>query len=166
MLLDELSKKNSKWLKMAYNLCGDYDLAGDLVQDMYLRLYDISQKFPEKEIKETYVWVVLCSLLNDRHRKNSKYKLVPLDCILNNPDNNQPFELSDEDLKYLSRAKELRYLTRYYIEKSYDHSLRGLAELNGAKYWDINRKLNEGRKHILKDEIHLYSNKRNKHNKK
>jgi len=162
MLLDDLAKNNKKHLKMAYNLCGCYGLSGDLVNDTYLKIYDMNEKSPIKEVKDTYVWVVMCNLLNDRHRKNSKYKMVTLDCMLNSPDNSQPFELSDEDLKYLSRAKELRYLTRYYIEKSYDHSLRRLAELNGAKYWDVHRKLKEGREHILKDEIHRYKNKRNK----
>ena len=161
-MLEELAKKNSKWLSMALKLCGNKQLSKDVVQDMYIRMYDISLKFPDKEIKDTYVWVVICTLLNDIHRKNSKYKMVSLDCVMNKHDTNEPFELSDEDLLLLSRANELRYLTRYYIEKSYDHSLRGLAELNGAKYWDINRKLKEGREHILKDRIDEYKNKRNK----
>jgi DNA-directed RNA polymerase specialized sigma24 family protein len=165
-MLQELSKKNKKWLKMAYNLCGCYDLAGDLVQDMYLKMYDANERKPFTEIKDGLIWGVLRGLFIDKCRNDDRYKLVSLDAVLNNPDNNQPFEVDDKELMYLSRAKQLRYLSRYYLEKSYDHSLRGLAELNGAKYWDVNRKLQEGRKHILKDEIHLYSNKRNKHNKK
>ena len=161
-MLEQLAKKNKKWQKMAYNLCGDYELAGDLVQDMYLRMYDISQKHPDKEIKDTYVWVVLTTLLNDRYRQGSKYKMVELDSVLNKPDNQKQFELDDEDLKLLEKSKELRYIYRYYLEKNYDFSIRDIAEINDVNYGKVYRKLKEAREHILGDDIDKYNNKRYK----
>ena len=165
-MLDDLAKKHSKWMSMALKLCGCKDKAQDMVQDMYLEMHKLHEDNPKESYKDAFVWGVMYSTMIDECRKKvRKYKgtQVSLDCVGEIAENNEAFELSDEDLKLLSRAKELRYLTRYYLEKSYDHSLRGLAELNGAKYWDINRKLKEGREHILKDRINEYKNARNKH---
>lgn len=162
MILEELSKKNKKWLKMAYNLCGDYDLASELVQDMYLKIYDISQRHPEKELKDTYVWVVLTTLLNDRYRSSQKNKMVSLEHIKNKPTNDFKFELDDEDLKIIEKSKELRYLYRYYLEKNYDYSIREIADINNVNYGKVYLRLKHAREHILGDDIHKYKNKRRK----
>ena len=147
---------------MAYGICKNYDQAGDLVQEMYLRLYDIMLKHPEKELKETYVWVVMCNIQKTKWKRSEKYKEVSLDIIKDLPEDVNLFEVDDRDLELLDRSKELRYLYRYYLEQSYDKSLRELAEHNNVGYWIVNRRLEEARKHILKDDIHLYKNKRNK----
>ena len=95
-------------------------------------------------------------------QRSEKYKEVSLDIIKDLPEDVNLFEVDDRDLELLDRSKELRYLYRYYLEQSYDKSLRELAEHNNVGYWIVNRRLEEARKHILKDDIHLYKNKRNK----
>ena len=39
-MLEKLAKRNDDWRNLAYRVCGDYDLAQDLVQQMYLKLKD------------------------------------------------------------------------------------------------------------------------------
>ena len=39
-MLEKLAKRNDDWRNLAYRICGDYDLAQDLVQQMYLKLKD------------------------------------------------------------------------------------------------------------------------------
>lgn len=38
MILEELSKRNDEWIKIALSICKDKTLANDLVQEMYLRI--------------------------------------------------------------------------------------------------------------------------------
>ena len=37
-MLEKLAKRNDDWRNLAYRICGDYDLAQDLVQQMYLKI--------------------------------------------------------------------------------------------------------------------------------
>ena len=36
-LINKLTKDDAKWRNVAYKICGDYDVAQDLVQEMYLK---------------------------------------------------------------------------------------------------------------------------------
>lgn len=161
-MLEQLSKKNSKWLSMALKICGDIQLSKDLVQDMYIKIYDLNEDKPIKEIKDAFIWGMLRGMFIDKCRKDSRVKIVGLDSIFNMEDKLSSFELDDEDLKLLDRSKELRYLYRYYLEKNYDYSIRTIAEINNVNYGKVHRKLKVAREHILKDDFHKYKNKRKK----
>jgi len=39
-MLERLSKRNEEWRNLAYRICGNYDHAQDLVQQMYLTRAD------------------------------------------------------------------------------------------------------------------------------
>jgi DNA-directed RNA polymerase specialized sigma24 family protein len=162
-MLEELSKKNKKWLSMAYNLCKDYDYARDIVQDMYLKIYDINQKYPEKEIKDVYVWAVLCNIIKENQRVNNGFKIVSLDCILDVAIKENVFELDDESLLLLNRADNLRALYRECLIHNYDKSIREIEQFSGVNYGYWHRVLKKGRKEILGDRYDKeYKNKRNK----
>ena len=54
-MLERLAKKNKKWLNMAYKLSGNIHTAEDLVQDMYIKMYDLNKNQPFKEAsKQNY----------------------------------------------------------------------------------------------------------------
>ena len=42
-MLERLSKRNEEWRNLAYRICGNYDHAQDLVQQMYLKLADYKE---------------------------------------------------------------------------------------------------------------------------
>ena len=168
-MLEQLSKKNNKWLKMAYNLCGCYDLAGDMVQDMYIEIYEKHQKNPREKYEDAFIWGVMYTTMMDNQRKKVRKfrgKNVGLDCIKELVSIEKEFEVDDPDLELLERAKELRYLYRYYLIKSYDTSIRDIAKENKVNYGKVYRKLKEAREYILEEDIHKYKNRRNKHYKK
>lgn len=53
-MLEELSKNNDVWLRMALQICKDRDTATDLVQEMYLKLYDC-----KKQINNGYIYFTI-----------------------------------------------------------------------------------------------------------
>ena len=69
-MLEELSKNHKGWLKIAYQICKDKDYANDLVQDMYLRLYN-----SEKQINDSYIYFVLRSIFLDEKRKQREFTI-------------------------------------------------------------------------------------------
>ena len=67
-MLNELSKQDKTWREIAYKICGDKALADDLVNDMYLRMYE---QQPDK-ITNGYVYTVIRNLFIDHTRERSK----------------------------------------------------------------------------------------------
>lgn len=162
-ILSELVLKEKKWLRMAYGLSGDYNLSKDLVQDMYLKVFDIKEGLPNKEIKDAYIWGVLRSNFIDTVRKTKDFKFTPLHYANDLKSIDKQNEFDDEDLELLEKSKELRYIYRYYLESNYDKSIREIASENKVSSFKIFSDLKKAREHILGDNIHKYINKRNKH---
>ena len=87
-MLEILCKNNDLWLKMAFDICKDRDLANDLVQDMYLKLHKIN-----KQVNNSYVYFTIKSIYTDT-LKNATVK-NRVDCI---DFNNSNFVILDHDL--------------------------------------------------------------------
>jgi len=62
-MLEELSKHQDTWLRMALKICGNKNQAQDLVQDMYLKMHE-----KQFEVKEVFVYFVLKNLFIDQKR--------------------------------------------------------------------------------------------------
>ena len=70
-MLEELSKNHKHWLSIAYQICKDKDYANDLVQDMYLKLYNC-----DKDINEWYIYRVIKNMyLNTLKSNKENYTL-------------------------------------------------------------------------------------------
>ena len=48
-MLEQLARKHNEILKVAYKITGDLDIAKDVVQDAYIKLYDSQKAFEEIE---------------------------------------------------------------------------------------------------------------------
>ena len=165
-MLEKLAKNNKKWLKMAYGICNDYDLAGDLVHDMYLKVYDINQKNPEMEIRHVYIWAVMLNIMKDNYNHNQKYTKVSLDHAVNLSVKENAIEFDDDDMMYLNRIKDFRYLYRKLLEENYDKSVREIAKDLGVSSFPVHSSLMRARKLVLRDRYEdLYNNKRLKYKK-
>lgn len=68
--LQELSTNHNEWLNIAFYICKDKYLAGDLVQDMYLKLYN---RNPQKEINNWYVYVTIKHLFYDHLKQENQF---------------------------------------------------------------------------------------------
>ena len=74
-MLEILTAKHKEWVAMANAICGDINLANDLVQDMYIRLYkyvdDPDKIIKNDEVNPFFVYVTLRNLFYD-HLKFKK----------------------------------------------------------------------------------------------
>jgi DNA-directed RNA polymerase specialized sigma24 family protein len=106
MILNELAKKDKYWRSIAFNICKDKDLAKDLVQDMYLKVYDISQK-RTLEINDYYIVIIMRNLFIDYCKQNNIN--IRIDDLYYLESNCNKFEPSDTEYKALN---ELSFLER------------------------------------------------------
>ena len=66
-ILDILAKKHNEWIKMAKSFKLNNNDANELVQEMYLRMYDYTKDvnrimYNEKEINTFYIYITLRNL--------------------------------------------------------------------------------------------------------
>ena len=154
-MLEQLSKKDKYWRSVAYNICKSKSLADDLVQDMYLKLYDC-----KKQINDFYVIITISNLFKDLKRKPQNTDLVEYNLKSRDSD----FKPDDYENYILNEYKKLSWIEREVIIELYDKSIRELAnELTGVSYNYIFRKHREAIKKILKEDFDLYQNTRLKH---
>lgn len=130
-MIEELSKKDALWRKVALNICKDKQLADDLVQEMYLKLYEC-----KKQINDFYVVIVLRNLFLDTIKQKNKRKQVDIDSFYDLEANTSTFEMDDEETKIVN---EMYWLAKGYFELSYDMSLREMAKELNTNYMYIYR---------------------------
>ena len=70
-ILQEICKGHSKWVRMAQKF--DYDNAEDLVQEMYLKIYNLNPT----EVNEVYIYRTIKSIFVDDYKKK-KLTAFPL----------------------------------------------------------------------------------------
>lgn len=67
-MIEALAKKDKHWRDVAYKISGDKTLADDIVNDMYIRVYD---QQPAK-ISDGYIYTIMRNLFIDQARSRSK----------------------------------------------------------------------------------------------
>ena len=81
-----------------YYRCGDSDLAADLVQESFLRLWKDCAKVPPEKAK-SFLFTVAANLVRDHHRHQQvvlKYKTIPQSTV--NSETPQ-FQLEEQEFK-------------------------------------------------------------------
>ena len=126
-MLEVLSKKDDYWRKIALKICKDKYLADDLVNDMYLKLYN-----NEKANSDWYVIIVIRNLFLDSLKQRRE---ISIDEVTVKETHNH-FEIDDNELELI---KGLKWWERELLELSYDHSLRELGEKLNINYAFIYR---------------------------
>lgn len=126
-MLEVLSKKDDYWRKIALKICKDKYLADDLVNDMYLKLYN-----NEKANSDWYVIIVIRNLFLDSLKQRRE---ISIDEVTIKETHNH-FEIDDNELELI---KGLKWWERELLELSYDHSLRELGEKLNINYAFIYR---------------------------
>ena len=126
-MLEVLSKKDDYWRKIALKICKDKYLADDLVNDMYLKLYN-----NEKANSDWYVIIVIRNLFLDSLKQKRE---ISIDEVTIKETHNH-FEIDDNELELI---KGLKWWERELLELSYDHSLRELGEKLNINYAFIYR---------------------------
>jgi len=127
-MLEELAKKDAQWRKMAFQICKDKDLADELVQEMYLKLYNNTNL-----IKDGYIYTVLRNLFYD-YAKQQKDVIVDFSNIeiLDDGDYIEPID-------YKALIKGLTWYERTMFELSTLVGQRELSRQTGIHIQTIHR---------------------------
>ena len=157
-MLERLSKRNNDWRNLAYRICGNYDHAQDLVQQMYLKLADY------KRVNDAMVAITIKNLWLDLLKK--KNREVGIDSFHSLPYGENTFEPSDKQIEYLNRFDDLPMVQKELIQESFDKSTREIGREFNINYCYVHRQIHKGLKKILKEDYKEYKNSNLKYLKK
>lgn len=139
MILQELSEHNDKWKQIAYYICGDYDLANDLVQNMYIKLMN------RTEWNEWFVRITLKNLFIDVVRKKKDVRLQEYHYI---EDQTNTFTPNDEQQRMLTEFDKLDWVSKQLLLESLDKSLRQIQKEFNINYGYTYRQITKAKETI------------------
>jgi len=151
-MLELLAQNHKLWITMVLSMGASPDVAEDLVQSMYLRLYKyISDPkrimFNDKEINKFFVYVTLRNIYLDYRKLGSKYNFCEIDNDVTSGNQEDEYnEISERDMAFerlIDKIKEEmkswhsydRILSEKYL--STDYSLRDIANGSGISLTSI-----------------------------
>ena len=127
-MLEILSKKDKQWRQFALYICRDKQLADDIVNDMYLKLYE------KTNINDYYVFRTIKSIFIDYKRK--EVNTMSLDDVKQIAQlDNQTLE---QRLMVNEALKELTFFEREILLHTHEKSLRKCEEQTGVHYTVFN----------------------------
>ena len=148
-VLEIMAKSHSKWVRVARSFGLDIE-AEDLVQDMYLKIYDWKGKynktlmFNESEVNYYFVFLVLRNLYLDKCKKEKKTirvgeNFIKIATIENNLEYEQELKILKDEINswhlYDRKIYELIYKEGY--------SMLELSKKTGIDYYSIYRTKNK-----------------------
>lgn len=156
MILEILSKKDKTWRDIAFNITKNKQLADELVQEMYLRIYDYNVS--SEKLTNSFIRVVLYNLFKDSKKNNKEVELK-----FCKEDEDETIEINDKQFLYLCKAESLTTEEKQLLILSFDNSLREIADIYNVTYQTIYRRLANARVKVLKQNYSKeYNNKRKK----
>ena len=128
MSLIELSKKDSYWRGIALKICRNKFMADDIVQEMYLKLFD-----NDKCKNDFYVIIVMRNIFLDTIKKEKRF--LDLDNF-DFKDTNTAFEIDDNEKELI---EGLKWYEKELIEMSYDKSFHEIQRELNINYQYVRR---------------------------
>ena len=141
-ILKELSEKDEKWRTIAFHICNDYDLAQDLVQEMYIKLMN------RTKWNDYFVSITIRNLFIDTVRKRKNVRLEELHYI---EDQTNVFEPTDEQQDILNEFDKLDWVQQQLLLERIDRSLREIEKIYNINYGYIYRETNKAKEQIKKN---------------
>lgn len=149
-MLENLSKKDALWQSMAFNICKDINESRDLVQDMYLKVYNKS--IVESKLTNSYIYVMMLNAFRTNVNKRRKKRLTNIEDhkYLHNED--CTFEIDDESKRVISKFNTLTDKEKRVVKSSIHNSLSAISEDEGTYPVCIFRTIKKAREKILGSE--------------
>lgn len=141
MDLNIISKKNKKWISYANSLTKDMDEAKDIVQDMYLKMYNV-----DKEVDDFYVIATIRNIFFNKVKQKSKTVPLVFDIEVDSS-----YEINDEELDLINKFNDLKFYERILITENLDKSVRNIAKEYNVNYMFVYRKIKEAKNKILNE---------------
>jgi hypothetical protein len=160
-ILDILSEKHNIWLKYIISFGCNPEIAEDYVQEMYLKIYDYSQRkdndlmYNENEINYFFIYVTLKNMFYDNNRKKSRNIIVsieeidlPVEDYSETEFNIQLYKVKSWEENINTEIDNIKTYTRTkanlsYIKFIYDKifienkSIMDLSKEVGISYWSL-----------------------------
>lgn len=179
-ILDVLFLKHNTWIKYVKSFGCPEDTAEDFVQEMYIKIYDYSQKnnndlmFNEDEVNYYFIYVTLKNLYYDAIRKANKQSFISIDenvCIEEEDYTEDIYiaqiksveiwiEKINSDIKELEKFEySKRLVTLNYYKYIYEKvivqqvNLSVLSREIGITYWSLRNTLNNIKRQINNEKI-------------
>lgn len=74
MILDILAKRHNEWIKLANKICKNPERSKDLVQDMYIRIYNSGKTIDQ--INECYIYFIMRNQFYNEIKKEKETILL------------------------------------------------------------------------------------------
>ena len=162
-MLEHLSKKDELWRRKALSICKSKDLADEIVNRMYLRIYNYN--IPIEKLTDQYVYSAIYNtyILYCKERKH-----ISIDKFYDISEDDTTMEFDDKDLEMLTKSNELKWWQKQLLIESYDKSLRQIEKIFNINYMFVKRHNTNSQKYLLGEDYKPYQNKRlkNKNTKK
>ena len=135
-MLEQLSKEDKKWRRLALCICNDKELSEDLTNDMYIKVYESGKKY--EDIHDGYIYRVIKNLYLHYLRKQKKEKTITFTDFFKITDQElQIVDITNEKLELrllMNEAlKEIDFFDREILLHTSERSLRKNEEYLGIK---------------------------------
>lgn len=159
-VLEVLAKRHTDWIRMAKSLGANTDVAEDLVQEMYLRLYDYVEDverimYNEKEVNTFFVYVTLRNLYGSLMKAKNRITVVSIsdigyDEIYEEANPEAEFAMIDLYNDIWDSIEDWHWYDRKMFDIYYNSgtSIRKLSEDTNISARSIWNTLDNGRKRI------------------
>ncbi|MBI2919819.1 MAG: sigma-70 family RNA polymerase sigma factor [Planctomycetes bacterium] len=153
--LVERYQRRTYWI--AYNMLGNYDLASDIGQEAFLRVYKAIHRFDLKRSFYTWLYQIVVNLCIDHMRKESGQRAARLDDVAEPPDPDAPgagdrIESSEVRAQVHAVLERLQpnYRTVLVLRDLQGMTCEEIAEVVGANNATVRWRLHMARK-MFKD---------------
>ena len=156
-MLEEISKLDHEWRKIAVKICGNKSLADDIVNDMYLKMHKLQPKTFNRHYISYAMYHIFVNIMKTSRRENLLY----IEEI-------NPIELDDDNLTTRDRLRvndilenELGLLDCEMLLHTHEKSLRKTGDVLLMSYGKVQyQKKNALDKLLQTNGIKNWSNER------
>lgn len=129
MILDILAKRHNEWIKLANKICRNSERSKDLVQDMYIRIYNSGKSIDQ--INECYIYFIMRNQFYNDIKKEKETILIDdftnVEIIAEEYDKQK-----DEILSILEKERQkLSWYEKQIIDLTTEYGQRQLARDTG-----------------------------------
>ena len=143
-MLEHLAKKHNDWVRIAQSFTGNLEDAQDLVQEMYIRVYEAGKTKAEisygNDVNRYFVWTVLFNMHKTDYRKGNSYKAIKTFPLLETDDafaenytgeKQESFEVIMDKITDLVSGWDINSKQLFELYYMRGQSLRKIAEGTG-----------------------------------
>ena len=120
-MLEELSKRDSEWRRMALHICKDKSIADEITQEMYIRVHKYSKRKPDS----FYIYATLKNCFLDFIKAKQKATLIHTNKFDSLESDNEPYNF---DYDKLMEALDREMQNIYWYDRHIINRKKGKTE--------------------------------------